>query len=65
MDFVGNIGIEKDGLLSFTNFCRVYVLVKKYAHVSLYPHLRQLISERREALKEKKMEKYHQIEAMR
>ena len=65
MDFVGDISIEKDGLLSFTNFCRVYLLVKKYTHISLYPQLRELISERREALLANKMDKYQQIETMR
>ena len=34
---MGNIGTEKDGMLSLNNFCKVYHLFKKYGHVSLYP----------------------------
>ena len=39
MNVIGDISIEKDGLLSFTNFCKVYRLIKKYGHVSLYPQI--------------------------
>ena len=40
MAVMGRISTEKDGLLSFNNFCRVYHLFRKYGHVSLYPQLR-------------------------
>ena len=37
MAVMGKIQTEKDGLLSFNNFCKIYHLFKKYGHVSLYP----------------------------
>ena len=47
MELIGDIETEEDGLLSFTDFCRIYKLFRKYSHPSRYPQLQNLKDERR------------------
>ena len=51
LDLLGQIKAqEDDGLLPFRDWCRIQLLIKKYADVVYWPSLRRLISQRRNLL---------------
>ena len=60
---LGEIQPESDGLLSFNDFCRIYGLVQRYSHSSLYPQLRRLIDDRRRALRRQDEATYKEIQS--
>ena len=61
MELIGEIETEEDGLLNFTDFCRIYKLLRKYSHPSRYPHLEKLKSKRRDALSMKNLDEYRHL----
>ena len=63
LNTLGEIQPESDGLLSFNDFCRIYGLVQRYSHSSLYPQLRRLIDDRRRALRRQDEATYKEIQS--
>lgn len=52
---------DTDGLLNFEDWCRIHRLVRKYVDPALWPSLRHMINQRREALRVEDMIQHREL----